>query len=64
VADQVGGEALIVICHGLLLQGLLHLSYLFLTLGQVPNEPGRDALGLQLAGSLPLKIALKGVDPC
>jgi hypothetical protein len=59
VADQVGGEALIAICHSLLLQGLLYLDQLFLTLGQVPDEASRDALGLQLASHLPLEIALK-----
>jgi hypothetical protein len=53
---------LIVICHGLPLQGFLHLGQLLPTLGQVPGKPSRDTLSLQLLDPLPLKIALKGVD--
>jgi hypothetical protein len=53
---------LIVICHGLPLQGFFHLSQLLLTLGQVPGKPSIDTLGLQLLDPLPLKIALEGVD--
>jgi hypothetical protein len=46
MANQVGGEALVVVCHSLPLQGLLHLSQLHLALGQILGKPGRDNLGL------------------